>query len=358
MSNSLLFIPDISGFTQFVQNTEAEHSQHVISELLELLIKANTLELQLAEIEGDALFFYKQSIPSQEKLLAQIETMFTAFYSHLRLLEKNRICTCQACATAPELQLKIVAHCGEMQFINVQGNHKPFGQIVIEAHRLLKNSIESDNYVLITNTLVEGIGLPPDYKSKLYQFHEGRDTFDSRELTYHFSEINTENLDLLPYDEPKVVSFECGPAFSVEKTFPVSDAELIEWITNYKYRHHWVDGVDEFLYNEDEVTRLGTEHTCVINGKNLDFETVTKVKEPGKLIYGEMTKSIPVADEVYQFYIISHIDSKSCKLEIELYWKARSLIKKLIIALYAKNIFKKNARKAIDNLYEFIQKKD
>ena len=42
MTSSLLFLPDISGFTEFVQNTEVEHSQHVISELLEVLIEANT----------------------------------------------------------------------------------------------------------------------------------------------------------------------------------------------------------------------------------------------------------------------------------------------------------------------------
>ena len=93
MAQSLLFIPDISGFTEFVQSTEAAHSQHVIAELLEVLIQANQLELQLAEIEGDALFFYKENeLPSQERLLAQIEHIFTAFYSHLKLLEKNRVC--------------------------------------------------------------------------------------------------------------------------------------------------------------------------------------------------------------------------------------------------------------------------
>jgi len=59
MAQSLLFIPDISGFTHFIQNTEAEHSQHVISELLEVLINANTQNLKLAEVEGDALFFIK-----------------------------------------------------------------------------------------------------------------------------------------------------------------------------------------------------------------------------------------------------------------------------------------------------------
>ncbi|MGB5482276.1 MAG: DUF2652 domain-containing protein, partial [Eudoraea sp.] len=101
MAKSLLFIPDISGFTKFVQTTEAAHSQHVIAELLEVLIEANTEELQLAEVEGDALFFYREGeLLSQEKLLAQIETMFTAFTGHLKLLEKNRICPCNACATA------------------------------------------------------------------------------------------------------------------------------------------------------------------------------------------------------------------------------------------------------------------
>lgn len=61
MIKSLLFIPDISGFTQFVKTTEIEHSQHVIAELLEVLIDANSLNLELAEIEGDALFFIKKT---------------------------------------------------------------------------------------------------------------------------------------------------------------------------------------------------------------------------------------------------------------------------------------------------------
>ncbi|MDT0606413.1 DUF2652 domain-containing protein [Croceitalea rosinachiae] len=107
---SLLFIPDISRFTEFIERTEVNYSQNVIAELLEILIGANTLDLQLAEIEGDALFFYKEEmIPSQELLLAQIASMFTAFYSHLELLRKNRICPCNACAEAPNLQLKIIA---------------------------------------------------------------------------------------------------------------------------------------------------------------------------------------------------------------------------------------------------------
>lgn len=357
MANSLLFIPDISGFTHFVQNTEVEHSQHVIAELLEVLIHANTLDLQLAEIEGDALFFYRMDLPSQEKLLAQIEIMFTAFYSHLKLLEKNRVCPCNACATAPELQLKIVAHAGELQFINVQDKHKPFGSLVIEAHRLLKNSIDSDNYVLITQHLAKSIMLPVNYKSMLYAFTDGEDAFDGNTIGYQYAETETESLTLNPFDTSKIIHFNGGPNLSYEKNFSVSAKEVIELITNYRYRHYWVDGVDKFVFEENEVTRLGTQHTCVINGRHFDFETVTKAGKPGQIVYGELTTTPPPVDELYQFYVITPLDAHSCKIEVEVYWKARSPIKKLLIFLAVKKIFKKNAFDALENLHAFVEKR-
>ena len=277
MAKSLLFIPDISGFTKFVQTTEVEHSQHVISELLEVLIGANTQNLQLAEVEGDALFFYKEGeLASQEQLLAQIETMFTAFYSHLSLLEKNRICPCNACATAPNLQLKIVAHSGELQFIHVQGNRKPFGQEVIEAHRLLKNSIDSDNYALISKDLAKDLELPIYYYSRVFRFKQGKDAYDGKEVEYIFSLIDSTKLKLQSYSTATKVHFDREPNAVFEKGFPVSANTLLEYITNYTYRHYWAKGVDEFKYNKNEVTRLGTEHVCVINGKHLNFTTVTQ----------------------------------------------------------------------------------
>jgi len=54
--NALIFIPDISGFTKFVNETEISHSQHIIQELLETIVNSNTLGLSLSEIEGGAVF--------------------------------------------------------------------------------------------------------------------------------------------------------------------------------------------------------------------------------------------------------------------------------------------------------------
>ncbi len=358
MTKSLLFLPDISGFTEFVQNTEINHSQHIIAELLEVLIDANVLDLQLAEIEGDALFLYKEEeVPSLEKLLAQVETMFTAFYSHLKLLEKNRVCPCNACSSAPKLQLKIIAHSGELQFINVHDNRKPFGVQVIEVHRLMKNSINSDNYVLLSKQLADDIELSTNYQSKLFDFKMGENEYDGRKIKYIFSEINKHELKLKPFAQARRIEFNKPPSLYFDKQFPVSASQLLQFITNYAYRHEWVEGVDKFEYNENEVTRLGTEHVCVLNGKHLNFITITKKGKPGQLVYGELTKDAPPVDELYQFYVINPLTQNSCKLEVEIYWKVKSLFKKLILSLVVKKIIRQNTLHALDNLFLFVEEK-
>ena len=56
-NRGLLFIPDISGFSRFVNTVELEHSRFIIQQLLEVLIRANDSGLQISEIEGDAILF-------------------------------------------------------------------------------------------------------------------------------------------------------------------------------------------------------------------------------------------------------------------------------------------------------------
>lgn len=356
---SLLFIPDISGFTHFVQNTEAEHSQHVIAELLEVLIEANTQDLSLAEVEGDALFFYKEGdVPSQEKLLAQIETMFTAFYSHLKMLEKNRICPCNACATAPELQLKIVAHCADLKFIEIRDTRKPFGPQVIEAHRLLKNSIDSDNYALISSELATYIELPLDYGSRVFQFENGADVYDGKNVEYIYALIDQEKLNLSNIYQAKKVKLDQAPKLFAEKEYPVSAATLYEYITNYTYRQNWLRGVDSFEFNKNEVTRAGTEHVCVVNGKHLNIVTVTKDVESEQLIYGEMTSSVFPFDIFYQFYTISPAGPNRSILLTEAYWEAKSIFKKILISLVVKRAFKKTNLKSLNDLEQFVVQKE
>jgi hypothetical protein len=177
-TSSFLFIPDISGFSKYVNETEINHSQHIISELLGLIIRSNNLELSVVEIEGDAIFFYKEEVPEIDDILLQSEKMFLDFHHHLRKYDVLRICQCGACRSATNLSLKFIAHSGTMSFIDVGDFHKPFGKEVVTAHRLLKNSIPGSEYLLITESLSNFKGLPSKKKDWVL-FNNGEDIYSN-----------------------------------------------------------------------------------------------------------------------------------------------------------------------------------
>lgn len=155
-SPSLLYMPDISGFTAFVHETELEHSQHIISDLLETLIDADELNLTVAEVEGDAVLFYKEGpLPSPEQVVVQAHHMFEAFHDRIASFVATCTCSCAACQTVNNLTLKVIAHAGPLGFTTVRQQRKPFGETVIVLHRLLKNDIAKHEYVLLTDALLK-----------------------------------------------------------------------------------------------------------------------------------------------------------------------------------------------------------
>jgi len=347
MSEALIFLPDISGFTKFIQSTEISHSQHIISELLELLIGANKIGLELAEIEGDALFFYKEApLPSSEALQEQIDHMMTVFYSQLDLLKKNRICPCQACVSAPDLDLKIVAHYGPVEYITVQKKRKPFGSTVIQSHRLMKNSIPSDHYVLLSQSLLERLD---SFDGSA--FKAGSDQYDGEDLAYRYKIIEPKSLTLLPNPAAKELVFDYAPSLVLDMNFPASAADVLENLTNYSLRPNWSDVPAEF--NPNEVTRLGTEHFCIINDKHFKFEAVTKKDASGELLYGESSKVAPIVDMTYIFYSIDDIDDKNSALQLEIYFETNSLLGacvKPFLSLLMKGTFVKGLKRLQNHL--------
>jgi len=162
-NKGLLFIPDISGFTRFVTESEINHSRLIIQELLELLINANQIALEVSEIEGDAILFYKFGEPPQlGELYKQVEKMFCEFHKNLLSYDLRRYCQCSACASAADLSLKVITHYGEFTEYNVKNFSKLIGKDVIVAHQLLKNDIEQHEYWLVTEGLLHE-NLPKDF---------------------------------------------------------------------------------------------------------------------------------------------------------------------------------------------------
>ena len=355
--SSLLFIPDISGFTEFVKDTEIEHSRHIISELLELLIDENDLGMTLAEIEGDALFFYLfEKIPSQEELLAQVKKMFTRFHTHLKNYEHRRICHCGACRTATDLSLKFIVHAGEFQFIQVKDQRKPYGQEVITAHRLLKNNVDDDEYALFSEMLTDAWNLPVVKWNDEWVVDSGASEYgDVGQIEYDVVMLAPlrENLPELPPVAP--LTRTQHPLVEQTKIQrPVDDVYNI--ISNLDLRHLWNEGVDDFLYDKDRVNRIGTKHYCVINNRQLELETVGDTTNENRQVYGEISPHFPLMKKITNYFILEP-DQEETQITAEIHLEPIPFVGWLVKPL-AKRLLKKGLAKTIQNIKRIAEHKE
>ncbi len=70
-------------------------------------------------------------------------------------MQQHKMCPCGACDSINNLTLKFVAHHGPVAEIKVGRFVKQSGTEMIVAHRLLKNNIGNNEYLLVTEKLLQ-----------------------------------------------------------------------------------------------------------------------------------------------------------------------------------------------------------
>ena len=162
----VLILTDISGYTRFMLETAtaAVHAQMVISKLLEEIIREVEIPLQIKEIEGDAIFLYAlkpeddaEWDETRRLIGRKILRFFDAFARGILAGSEFALCSCPSCQSIDRLKLKVIVHSGEAIFHKVGDFADVSGVDVILAHRLLKNSIASDEYILMTEAAYRDI---------------------------------------------------------------------------------------------------------------------------------------------------------------------------------------------------------
>src|SRR5690349_8799866 len=186
-NKGLLFIPDISGFTRFVNGTEIDHSRLIIQELLEILINSNELGLEISEVEGDAILFYQfGDSPDLKQIYHQVEKMFQRFHGNLVSYDLHKFCQCKACLSAINLSLKVITHYGEFTGYNVKNFNKLIGKDIIIAHQLLKNDIDDHEYWLVTKNVIAG---SPEGLTDWMKWAASSKQTESGEIDFHYTQL-------------------------------------------------------------------------------------------------------------------------------------------------------------------------
>jgi hypothetical protein len=173
---AFLYIPDISGYTQFINSTNIKYSRKLIHELLEIIVDSNILNLKIAEIQGDAILFYKLGTPpSINKLESQAKRTFLNFQERLEEMRMKY----DLLRKAPDLSLKIIVHFGIIGTMEIKNIVKLLGSDMVLAHRILKNNIKEKEYLLMTSQYINSQSPSMIQKSFAWSnLKSGKKTYD------------------------------------------------------------------------------------------------------------------------------------------------------------------------------------
>jgi uncharacterized protein YndB with AHSA1/START domain len=166
--SGFLVIGDITGYTNYVAQTELEHSQEILSELLGLILNQFAPLLKLAKLEGDAVFAYApdEEVVRGESILEVIEATYIAFRDRVSGIQLKTTCTCNACMALPNLDLKFMGHHGKFIIQDIAGIKEMVGNDINLVHRLTKNSVREKQgwpaYVLLTQDALDAMGITGD----------------------------------------------------------------------------------------------------------------------------------------------------------------------------------------------------
>jgi Protein of unknown function (DUF2652) len=351
-NKGLLFIPDISGFTRFVNEIEIEHSRYIIQQLLEILINANEVGLEVSEVEGDAILFYKFGEPLElEALYKQVEKMFYAFHQHLNSYNYRRICQCKACISAVNLSLKVITHYGEFTTYNVKQFSKLIGKDVIVAHQLLKNDIQPHEYWLVTNNLTPG--QPPAGFAGWMHWNSSSKQTETGAIPFHYTHLN-QLLKEMPPDPPMELELaEKVKMLSVTKDYDIDIKTLCYTVVHFEFRHIWQVGLKAVDEVEHFLPGIGSSHRHVLdNGQTVMMITSSFVYNPEKKIVFSETDQKKKSS---LYYTISKVDDHTTRLTLDYYF-TKNLLKQTLFNLTEKKKMEKDLQQSLQNLDGLVKK--
>lgn len=347
-SQGLLFIPDISGFSKFVSETDIEHSRLIIQELLELLINSNQMDLTVSEVEGDAILFYKfGQAPEPGDLYRQVEKMFCAFHQALIVYDQRRFCQCKACISARGLTLKIITHYGEFTGYQVKDFNKLIGKDVIVAHQLLKNDIDQHEYWLVTKTLLQG-RQPADFKNWMEWNSSAKQT-EAGEINFHYTQLGPLRKDIHPIPPSPPDLSKKVKVVSAAREYKTDIITLFHATGEYKYRGQWQEGVKMVEELNHFLPRVGIRSRFTMD----DYETIIHATSysyhPDRLSFSETDET----DNSTKYFYLERRGDQKMKLTIDIYLDKKGF-NRFLFNLFRKKKMEASLQRSLRNLEKLI----
>lgn len=308
-SPATILIPDISGFTEFMTNTELSHGSFAISMLIETIIDAVKDDYEISEIEGDAVLMYKRGpAPSHKEMQDTCLKIFNAFHFRRSWMEQHAVCPCKACAEITHLTLKFVGHHGSVGEIKAGGFTKLSGTDVIVAHRLLKNNVPSHEYLLLTEKLLQHSGENPD---PLLNWSVSSEHYPSiGKVDYRFALLNEEKTNLpTPPTRPADHSGQLIARFEIPIAVNYRDAYMV--LMNIPERSEWVPSLQK-TEQDASIVFVGSVHRCTFDKYTATISPLRMTILENEIIFSESCMIEEKAISLVHDYTFKKTSEHSC----------------------------------------------
>lgn len=270
-----LVIADISGYTSYLAGVELDHAQDILADLMGTVVGSFRPAFKLAKLEGDAAFVFAIAPTVDGSALQDtVEQAYVAFRRRLRDIKQSSTCECNACIRIPSLDLKVIAHHGEVVRQRIAGREELAGRAVIEVHRLLKNDVHAalgmSAYALYSQACVSAMGSMDPAAGGLVEHREtyehlGDLTVWVRDLTAVWDGMNAAT---------RVFVEEADAIATFTYELPGPPALVWEYETSPARRPQWQEGVIRIEESSIKGRRgVGTVSHCV-HGKNASVEEI------------------------------------------------------------------------------------
>ena len=160
-----LFITDITGYTQFLTQSELDHAKEILDALFDSILNHLHPPMVISGTQGDAIicYFPENAFNQPQSIIEGMEHIYYDFQRQLSLMKLNSTCTCKACVNMSTLDLKIFLHHGQYMLQQIGDRWDLQGADIILIHRLMKNKVKEKfgvmGYGLITEAAVGAMGI-------------------------------------------------------------------------------------------------------------------------------------------------------------------------------------------------------
>jgi hypothetical protein len=354
---ALIFIPDISGFTKFVNETGIQLSRNLIADLLEIIIEANIIDMTLAEIQGDAILFYRLGDPpTVAEIINQCKQIFLDFQNYLRIVERDTGSELGASLSDKNLTLKVVVHYGRLSVTIIRDYTKLMGKDVIIAHRLLKNNIDGDEYVLLSEDYLKT--QPEESIKPNFRWSQLRKGFTNYEhlgdIHYRYAYLTPLRL-LVTNSRPLDHRKKLLNAYAASISIKAPARFVLRIISNFRLKPAWIVGMHQVHFDITKANRMGISYKCDLNRGQIEIQTVQTFIGEDTIEYVEKVGHFRIFPNAFFFFYITAQDEANTNLTLKFHYN-RLFLENRFFSFFMRRRMKLFLGKSLRRLKELCER--